>query len=81
MSRDSRPLERRLLGQQVGVGADDGERRAQLVGDEGDQLAARLVDGLERLDPRLGLGLLAALLDDAGEQVGDRAELGDVGVG
>ena len=27
---------------------------------------------------RLGLGLLAALLDDAGEEVGDRAELGDV---
>ena len=74
------PDERRLLGQQVGVGADDGERRAQLVGHEGDELAARLVDGLERLDPRLGLGLLAALLDDAGQEVGDRAELGDVGL-
>ena len=78
MSRDSRPAQRRLLGEQVGVGADDRERRPQLVGDEGDQLAARLVDGLERLDPRLGLGLLAALLDDPGQQVGDRAELGDV---
>ena len=29
-------------------------------------------------DPGLGLDLLAALLDDPGEQVGDRAELGDV---
>ena len=57
--------QRRLVGQQVGVGADDRERRPQLVGDERDQLAARLVDRLERLDPRLGLGLLAALLDDA----------------
>ena len=57
--------ERRLLGEQVGVGADDGQRRPQLVRDERDQLAARLVDRLERLDPGLGLGLLAALLDDA----------------
>ena len=70
--------ERRLLGEQVGVGADDRERRAQLVGHERDELAARLVDRLERLDPRLGLGLLAALLDDAGEQVGDGAQLVDV---
>ena len=70
--------QRRLLGEQVGVGADDRERRPQLVGDERDQLAARLVDRLERLDPRLGLGLLAALLDDPGQQVGDRPELGDV---
>ena len=50
------------------------------MGDERDELAARLVDGLERLDPGLRLGLLAALLDDAREQVGDGAELGDVGV-
>ena len=70
--------ERRLVGQQVGVRADDRERRPQLVGDERDQLAAGLVDRLERLDAGLGLGLLAALLDDPGEQVGDRAELGDV---
>ena len=70
--------QRRLVGEQVGVGADDRERRPQLVGDQRDQLAARLVDRLERLDPRLGLGLLAALLDDPGQQVGDRPELGDV---
>ena len=70
--------QRRLVGEQVGVGADDRERRPQLVGDERDQLAAGLVDRLERLDPGLGLGLLAALLDDPGEQVGDRPELGDV---
>ena len=80
-SRDSRPLERRLVGEELRVGADDRERRPQLVGDERDQLAAGLVDRLELLDPRLGLGLLAALLDDPGEQVGDGAELGDVGVG
>ena len=73
MSRDVAAGQRRLLGQQVGVGADDRERRPQLVGDERDELAAGLIDGLERLDPRLGLGLLAALLDDAGQQVGDRA--------
>ena len=70
--------QRRLVGQQVGIGADDGQRRPQLVGDQRDQLAARLVDRLERLDPGLGLGLLAALLDDPGQEVGDRAELGDV---
>ena len=70
--------QRRLVREQVGVGADDRERRPKLVGDERDELAAGLVDRLERLDPRLGLGLLAALLDDPGEEVGDRAELGDV---
>ena len=37
-SRDSPSVERRLLGQQVGVGADDRERRPQLVGHEGDEL-------------------------------------------
>ncbi len=68
----------RFVGEQVGIGADDRQRRPQLVGDQRDQLAARLVDGLERLDPGLGLRLLAALLDDPGQQVGDGAELGDV---
>ena len=72
------PGELRLLGQQVGVGAHDGEGRPQLVGDERDELAAGLVDGLERLDPGLRLRLLAALLDDPGQQVGDGAQLGDV---
>ena len=67
-----------FLGQEVGVRADHGERRAQLVGHEGDQFASGFVDGLERLDPRLGLRLLAALLHDAREQVRDRAELIDV---
>ena len=54
-----------LIGQEVGVRANHREGRAQLMGDERDQLAARLVDRLERLDACLGLGLLAALLDDA----------------
>ena len=79
-SRDGPAAQRRLVGEQIGVGADDRERRAQLVGDQRDELAARLVDGLEGLDPGLGLGLLAALLDDPGQQVGDRSELGDVGL-
>ena len=68
----------RLVGQQIGIGADDGQRRPQFVGDQRDQLAARLVDGLEGLDPCLGLGLLAALLDDPGQQVGHGTQLGDV---
>ena len=72
------PGELRLLGEQVGVRTHDGQRGAQLVGDEGDELAARLVDRLERLDPGLRLRLLAALLDDAGKEVGDGAQLGDV---
>ena len=58
-------LERRIVGEELRVGPDDGERRPQLVGDEGDQLAAGLVDLAQLLEPRLGLGLLAALLDDA----------------
>ena len=45
------------------------------MGDQRDEFAARLVDRLERLDAGLRLGLLAALLDDPGEQVGDRPEL------
>src|SRR6266536_3188655 len=68
----------RLVGQQVGVGPDDRQRRPQLMGDQGDELAARLVDRLERLDACLGLGLLAALLDDPGEEIRDRAELRDI---
>ena len=72
-------LERRIVAEQLRVGPDDRERRPQLVGDERDQLGAGLVDLAELLEPLLGLGLLAALLDDPGEQVGDRLELGDVG--
>ena len=73
-------LERRIVGEQLRVRPDDRERRPQLVGDERDQLGAGLVDLAELLEPLLGLGLLAALLDDPGEEVGDRLELGDVGV-
>ena len=71
-------LERRLLGEQVRVGAHDRERRPELVGDERDQLVAGLVERLELLDLRLGLPLEAALLDDPGEEVGDRRQLRDV---
>ena len=73
-------VERRLLGQQVGVGADDRQRRPELVGHEGDELGSRLVDRLELGGPLLGLLLLAPLLDDPGEEVRDRPELGDIGV-
>ena len=45
---------------------------------ERDELAPGLVDRLERLDPCLGLGLLAALLDDARQEVGDGTELRDI---
>ena len=48
------------------------------MGHESDEFAAGLVDRLERLDAGLRLGLLAALLDDAGQQVGDAAQLVDV---
>ena len=71
-------VEVRLLREQVRVGADDGERRPELVGHEGDQLVARLVQRRELGDLRLGLALEPALLDDPGQQVGDGRELGDV---
>ena len=41
-------LERRIVGEEVRVGADDGQRRPELVGDERDQLAPGLVDRAER---------------------------------
>ena len=72
--------ERRLVREQVRVGAHDRERRPQLVGHEGDQLGPGAIERDELLDLRLGLGLEPALLDDAGEQVRDRGQLGDVGV-
>ncbi len=72
------PDEGRLLGEQVGVRPDDGQRCAQLVGHERDQLGSSLVERLERLDLGLGLDLDPTLLDDPGEEVGDRAQLVDV---
>ena len=72
------PDEGRLLGEQVGVRPDDGQRCAQLVGHERDQLGSSLVERLERLDLGLGLELGPTLLDDPGEEVGDRAQLVDV---
>ena len=79
-SRDARSDERRLVREQVRVGAHDRERRAQLVGDERDELRAGPIERDELLDLRLGLGLEAALLEDAREQVRDRGQLRDVRV-
>ena len=72
--------ERRLVREQVRVGAHDRERRAQLVGHERDELRPGPIERDELLDLRLGLGLEAALLDDAREQVRDRGQLRDVRV-
>ena len=77
-SRDERPSSGGLLGQQVGVGADHRQRGPQLVGDQRDQLVACLVQRLELVDLGLGLALEPALLDDAGQQVRDRGQLGDI---
>ena len=49
------------------------------MGDQGDQLGARLVEALQRDNLGLGLALLTTLLDDPGEEVGDRAQLGGIG--
>ena len=71
-------VERGLVREQVRVGADDRERRPELVRDQRDELIPGTVQGLELLDLRLGLSLQAALLDDAREEVGDGRELVDV---
>ena len=68
-------LERGLLGEQLRVGAHDRERRPELVGDHRDELGARLVDRLQLGGPRLRLLLEPALLDDPGQEVGDRPEV------
>ena len=77
-SRDVAVRERRLLREQVRVGAHDRERRPQLVGHERDELRPGPVERDELLDLRLGLGLEPALLEDAREQVRDRGQLRDV---
>ena len=69
-------VERRLLGEQVGVGAHDGEWRAQLVRHEGDQLHPALVERAQLVDAILRLALEPDALDDAGQQVGDGARAG-----
>ena len=73
-------IELGLLGQEVGVGANDGQRRPQFVRDDGDELGSCLVDGLELGRAYFRLLLLATLLDDAGKQVGNGAELRHVRV-
>ena len=71
-------LERRVVGEQLRVGPHDRQWGPEFVGDERDQLAAGLVDPAKVGNARLGLDLLAALLDDAREQVGDGPQLGHV---
>ena len=80
-SLENRPSSWRLLGEEVRVGTDHGERRPELVGDEGDQLVAGLVEGLELGDLGLGLALEPALLEDPRQQVRDGGQLRDVLVG
>ena len=58
---------------------DDRERRPQLMGHERDQLGPGVVDLLQLRRSLLGLALHPALLDDAAQEVGDRAEVGHVG--
>jgi len=62
------------VGEEVDVGADDGERRPQLVGHEREQLGTGLVEVLELLELALLLDLQAALLDDPGQERRDRDE-------
>ena len=45
------------VGEQVDVGADDRERRPELVGDDREQLGARRVELAQPVELRLGLGL------------------------
>ena len=63
-----------LTAQQLDVRAHDRQRRPQGVGHDRDEVGARLVDGAQAFDLRLGLALEPALLDDAGEQAGERLE-------
>ena len=70
----------RGLGQQVKVGAYDSQRRAQLVGDDRDQLRPRLVDAAQAVELRLRLQVKAATVDDPGEQRRDRRQPPDLGV-
>ena len=65
-----------VVGEQVGVGAHDRQGRAQLVGHHRNQLGSSLVEALQGDHLGLGIALEAALLDDPGQEVGDRAELG-----
>ena len=67
-------VRRGRVGEQVDVGAHDRERRPELVGHDREQLRARGVELAQPVQLRLGLRLHPALLDDAGEQRGDRRQ-------
>ena len=70
----SAPDARRRLTEEIEVGADDGQRRPQLVGDDGQQLGPGGVERRQLDEPALDLGLETTLLDDPGEQRADRPE-------
>ena len=67
------------LGQEVQVGADDGQRCPQLVGDDRDQLGARVIDAAQAVELRLGLEVQAAALHHAGQKAGDGRQAPDLG--
>ncbi len=48
------------------------------MGDQGDQLGARLVEALQGNDLGLRVALLATLLDDSREEICDSAQLGGI---
>ena len=62
------------LGQQVDVHADHRQRRPQLVGHHAQELGPRRVERGQLDEAALDLGRQPALLDDAGQEGGDRLE-------
>ena len=67
------------LAEEVDVRPDDRQRRAQLMGDDRQELGPRGIERRELLQPALDLGLQPALRDDAREERGDRRQELDLG--
>ena len=65
---------RRGFGQQLDVHPNDRKRRPQLVGHDAQQLGPGSVQRRQPGETALDLGLEAALLDDPGQECGDRAQ-------
>ena len=64
--------------EQLDIRAHDGQRRAQRVGHDRDQVGARLIDRAQAVELRLRLALQSVALDDAGEERRERLEERDV---
>ena len=67
------------LAEEVDVRPDDRQRRAQLMGDDRQELGPRGIERRQLLQPALDLGLQPALRDDAREERGDRRQELDLG--